>query len=59
MQDNLAPLARQGTRLSLVIGKQIDLGLVDVDALEVAEIYRVGGRGPDAAEEIGLSNLEP
>ena len=53
-QHRLVAAARNRPRLACPIDKQTHAGFVEVDPLEIAEVHRVRGRGPDAAEEVGI-----
>ena len=49
----------QRPRLALRIREHVGVRLDQVDALKIAEVHRVGRRGPDAAEKVGIGHLQP
>lgn len=51
--------ADEGAEGTVRIGEGVGLRCVNVDAAEVAKVDGIGGGGPDAAEGVGVGDLEP
>ncbi len=59
VQHDLGSVARQAAPVSLGVGVHVRIWGVEVDPLKIAEIDRIRTMGPDPAERLGVSDLEP
>src|SRR5262249_45490532 len=59
IEERLIAAPAQRPLRSGIVSEAILARIIDVDPLEIVEVDRVRGCGPDAAEEIRVSDLEP